>query len=268
MLTVDELWVRWPWPTADSDKYSRGVVGIDTGSDRFPGAAVLNCLGASYSGAGFVRFAGLKRSADLVLNRLPNVTLGTGRSDVWLVGSGWGEPNSRRFKRALAAGTPLVVDAEALQLLPEEMPNDTTPDHPGNSRRSSLPPGSLLTPHAGELAALLDCTRDEVVADPIKYAAHAAELFDTCVLIKGAENHCVNPSGDVLTAITGPHWTAQAGSGDVLAGVCATLIAAGIDAWYAGALAASVQALAAAQLDGPYPPGRVSEEIAAVISRL
>ena len=264
MLSLDELWVRWPWPTAESDKYSRGVVGIDTGSDRFPGAAVLNCLGASYSGAGFIRFAGLKRSADLVLHRLPNVTLGVGRSDVWLVGSGWGEPNPRRFNRALATGAPLVVDAEALQ----QLVGSSSGDAETGSHRVKLPAGSLLTPHAGELARLLDCSREEVVADPIKYAAHAAESFQVTVLIKGAENHCVAPSGEVITAIPGPNWTAQAGSGDVLAGICATLIAAGVDALHAGAMAASVQALAVARLDGPYPPGRIAEEIATVISRL
>jgi NAD(P)H-hydrate repair Nnr-like enzyme with NAD(P)H-hydrate dehydratase domain len=72
----------------------------------------------------------------------------------------------------------------------------------------------------------------------------------------------------VLIAVPGPAWTAQAGSGDVLAGICATLLAAGVPAPMAGALGASLQAVAAADLPGPVPPHQLAEHASVLLGRL
>ena len=252
-LTPDALASAWPWPTPLDDKYARGVVGIDTGSTRYPGAGVLSCLGAVYSGAGLVRFIGPRRSANLVLARTPSVTLGDGRVQVWLIGSGWGDSDecASRLQHALDGGVPLIVDADALTLLPFE-----------------LPEGSLLTPHAGELARLLGIERIDVEADPIGAARVAAERYGATVLLKGATNYAMSPEGSVLIAEPGPAWTAQAGSGDVLAGICATLMAAGLEAQLAAACAASLQAIAASEMSGPYPPDVIAEAMPAVLDEL
>ena len=60
-LDEDDLARAWPYPTERSDKYARGVVGVDTGSDQYPGAAVMSVYGAVYGGAGYVRFLGAER---------------------------------------------------------------------------------------------------------------------------------------------------------------------------------------------------------------
>ncbi|WP_341727904.1 NAD(P)H-hydrate epimerase [Brooklawnia sp.] len=243
----------WPWPTPYADKYSRGVLGVDTGSTRYPGAAVLSVTGAVYSGAGMVRFVGSDRLADLVLRKLPSVTVNTGRVEAWLVGCGWSDEGSeKRFGPILESGAPAVVDADALRHLPKKLPD-----------------GWLLTPHAGELAGLLGITRAEVEDDPIGKAYEAAQRWQTTVLLKGATQYIANPFQERVTlAIAGPSWTAQAGSGDVLAGICGTLLAAGLAAPKAAALAASVQAMAAAQKPGPFPPDVVVQAIPEVLVQL
>lgn len=242
----------WPWPTPYADKYSRGVLGVDTGSARFPGAAVLSVTGAAYSGAGMIRFVGPRPAGELIAHRMPSVTHGPGRVQAWLAGCGWGDETSReRLQPILDSGVPAVIDAEALQHLPDQ-----------------LPPGWLLTPHAGELADLLGLSRQAVVDDPLASAREAAARWQTTVLLKGSTQYVAEPSGRVTLAIAGPAWTAQAGSGDVLAGICATLLAAGLPAWKAASLGASVQALAAARKAGPFPPEVVAEALPEVIHGL
>ena len=100
----------WPWPTPYADKYSRGVLGIDTGSDRYPGAAVLSVIGALYSGVGMVRYTGPQRAADFVLGRQPSVTYrGRGMPTGWF----WlGNRERTRTLRQLESG-PMIIDAEA-----------------------------------------------------------------------------------------------------------------------------------------------------------
>ena len=75
-------------PSASDDKYSRGVLGVATGSDRYPGAAVLGVEAALRTGVGMVRYVGPSRATDLVLARRPEAVPGRGRVQAWLIGSG------------------------------------------------------------------------------------------------------------------------------------------------------------------------------------
>ncbi|MBN9183755.1 MAG: NAD(P)H-hydrate dehydratase, partial [Microbacterium sp.] len=75
-------------PTGSDDKYSRGVVGLRTGSDAFPGAAVLGVEAAWRTGVGMVRYVGPRRAADLVLARRPETVTADGRVQAWVIGSG------------------------------------------------------------------------------------------------------------------------------------------------------------------------------------
>lgn len=244
----------WPYPSATSDKYSRGVVGLDTGSDGYPGAAVLSTLGAVYAGAGMVRFAGADAAASLIRAAAPNVVFGTGRVQARVLGCGWGDrpDGAATVEAALADGLPLVLDADALRFLPA----------------GELGERVLLTPHAGELARLIGADRAEVTADPVRAVREAARRHGATVLLKGATQYACRPDGRVAVAVPGPHWTAQAGSGDVLAGICGTLLAAGLPPATAALAGASVQALAAAAAPGPYPPQRLAERLPAVIAGL
>lgn len=252
-----DLAAVWPVPGERDDKYSRGVVGLDTGSERFPGAAVLSVLGALWSGAGFLRFDGEDTARPALLARAPSVTYGPGRVDAWVVGCGWNDraPNRARLRRRLADGRPCVIDASALDLLP--------------GLDAALPAGCLLTPHAGELARLLGTTRAEVDVEPAGAAQAVADRFGAVVLLKGSRQRVASPGGhQVAVALPGPAWAAQAGSGDVLAGVCGTLLAAGLGPRDAGLAAASLQALAGRRHPGPYPPEALAERFPATIAGL
>jgi hydroxyethylthiazole kinase-like uncharacterized protein yjeF len=253
-LDEDELAHSWPYPTARSDKYSRGAVGVDTGSDQYPGAAVMSVYGTVYGGAGYVRFLGAKRPAATISEQLPNVVFSPGRVQARLFGSGWGDraDGTDVLARAADEGLPAVVDADGLGYLPKPAPANW-----------------LLTPHAGELARLLGQERSWVEDDPVGAVRAAARQTGATVLLKGATQLVSNPDGGpVLVAVPGPAWTAQAGSGDVLGGVCAALLAAGLDAPKAGQLAASVQAVAAADHPGVLAPQELARAIGQTLGRL
>jgi hydroxyethylthiazole kinase-like uncharacterized protein yjeF len=253
-LDREDVARAWPYPTERSDKYARGVVGIDTGSDQYPGAAVMSVYGAVYGGAGYVRFLGAERPAATISAQLPNVVFSPGRVQAHLFGSGWGERADGADVLADVAeqGLPAVVDAGGLGYLPKPAPANW-----------------LLTPHAGELAKLLGRERSWVEEDPVRAVAAGAEETGATMLLKGATQLVAGPDGGpILVAIPGPAWTAQAGSGDVLGGVCAALLAAGVDAQRAGQLGASVQALAAAEHPGVLAPQELARAIGETLGRL
>ncbi|MCA0295899.1 MAG: bifunctional ADP-dependent NAD(P)H-hydrate dehydratase/NAD(P)H-hydrate epimerase [Actinobacteria bacterium] len=250
---VPDLAAAWPVPDARSDKYSRGVVGLDTGSVDYPGAAVLSAAGAVGAGAGMVRYLGAPQVAGRILDRFPNVIAGQGRVQALVLGSGWGDRKDRGVVgRAVDAGVPLVVDADGLRHLPAQ----------GHR-------GVLLTPHAGELARLLDVPRSEVEADPLAAVRAAVDATGCTVLLKGATQYVATPGESLVRlAMQGPGWTAQAGSGDVLAGACGALLAAGLGPLEAALAAASIQALTAELLPGPLPPQDAAAEFRRAIREL
>lgn len=249
---VADVAAHWPAPSARSDKYGRGVLGIDTGSAMYPGAAVLSASGAVHAGAGMVRYLG--GAADAVVAALPNVVTAPGRVQAHLVGSGWGARRDGRtiLESVLATGLPTVVDADAIAL----------------ASGTPLSPRVLLTPHAGELAGLLGVSRALVEADPVGSARTASAATGAVVLLKGATQYVAEPSGRVTLAVPGPAWTAQAGSGDVLAGICGALLAAGLPAREAALAGASIQALTAAAHPGPRPPQELARLLPGVVAGL
>ncbi|OYN87609.1 NAD(P)H-hydrate epimerase [Parenemella sanctibonifatiensis] len=242
---------RWPVPGPLDDKYRRGVAGIDAGSGRYPGAGILATTGALYAGAGMVRFLGPEQAAQAISLRMPSVTIGPGRVQAMLLGSGWGDRADarKRIAAALELDIPLVLDADALRSLPD----------------SGLA-NCLLTPHAGELAAMLDIGRTDVTGDPIAAVRRAAIRTGATVLLKGATQYVAGPGGDgddgrVDLAVPGPAWTGQAGSGDTLAGMAATLLASGLTPRWAALVAASMQAMTAARNPGPWPPDEIAARV-------
>ena len=210
-----------PVPDPDSHKYTRGVVGVRAGSGRYPGAGALCVSGASCGLAGMVRYDPSADSgqsaASLVLQRHPEVVGGTGKVQAWVVGSGGGEGAEAALVSSLEDGVPLVVDADGLR-------------HIGGPL--SVP--ALLTPHAGELARMLGVEREAVEAEQLRHAREAASRFSAVVLLKGRHTLVASPDGRVAVTTVGPAWLATAGSGDVLAGLCGALLAAGLDPFEAG----------------------------------
>lgn len=227
-------------PDVADGKYDRGVVGLITGSVEYPGAAVLGATAAARSDIGMVRYLGPRRAQDLVLQRLPEAVLGKGHVQAWVVGSGipdhahdhgediqreaigallqhyalTGDPGTDRRAQAMP---PIVVDAGALDLLPRRMP-----------------PQVVLTPHAGEMAALLTrlgtpATADDVRARPRECALRAWEATGATVLLKGDRTLVAGAddsgSARVLMCGRAPSLLATAGAGDVLAGIIGAFLA-------------------------------------------
>jgi ADP-dependent NAD(P)H-hydrate dehydratase / NAD(P)H-hydrate epimerase len=218
-----------PVPGREAHKYSRGVVGIVAGSRQYTGAAVLAVSGALGGPAGMVRYVGPAEPARFVRQRFPEVVVGEGRVQAWVVGSGLGTDPERAddVVRILASGLPVLVDADGLRYLPERCTGQV-----------------LLTPHEGELARLLGVERAKVSAQRLASAREAARRWNATVLLKGAGTLVVRPDGRARVNTVGTPWTGTAGSGDVLSGVCGSLLAAGLDPLDAGSAGAYLHATA------------------------
>ena len=215
-------------PGGADHKYTRGVVGAWAGSLAYPGAAVLTCSAAVRAGAGMVRLTAPRRVTDLVLARRPEVVSAPGRAQALVLGPGTDPadaPRAVELRRALDAAArdflPAVIDAGALGLLPAAMADGARPGAV-----------HVLTPHAGEAAALLTAlgaarTRAGVEAAPAGAARALAEATGATVLLKATPTLVVGPGpAPALSVDPGPGWLATAGSGDVLAGILGALLAA------------------------------------------
>ncbi|MHC5904094.1 NAD(P)H-hydrate dehydratase [Streptomyces sp. S6] len=224
-----------PTPGASSDKYRRGVVGIAAGSTRYPGAAVLAVAGALRGGAGAVRYVGPAKGA--VPARFPEtlVSDGTprtaGRVQSWVVGPGAGDDAGPVAEILAMDDVPVLIDADGLRLADPEA-----------VRRRTAP--TLLTPHAGEAAALLGVTRDQVEAERLYAVRELAARYAATVLLKGATTLIADAEGPVRVNPTGTPWLATAGSGDVLSGLTGSLLASGLPARDAGSAGAYLHGLA------------------------
>lgn len=211
--------IRVPGP--DDHKYTRGVVGLVAGSQTYPGAGVLAVLGAQGAGPGMVRLDAPTRVADLALAAAPGVVTRGGRIQAGLVGPGMDE-DTRQAARELAgfaasSGLPLIIDAGGLELVPD-------------LRDEGIGEFTVLTPHAGEAAALLGALgraapRWRVEEHPAEAARALAQASGARVLLKGATTLLATPDSRVLVAPQGSAWTGVAGAGDVLAGFLAGLAA-------------------------------------------
>ncbi|MEU7579626.1 NAD(P)H-hydrate dehydratase [Streptomyces sp. NPDC041068] len=223
-----------PVPGGESDKYRRGVVGIVAGSARYPGAAVLAVAGALRGGAGAVRYVG--PAADAVIARFPEALVSAGppskagRVQAWVAGPGLGD-DAERLGDVLAADVPLLIDADGLRLAGER-----------EVRARQAP--TLLTPHAGEAAALLGVAREQVEAGRLAAVRELAGRYGAAVLLKGSTTLVGSADGAVRVNPTGTSWLATAGSGDVLSGLAGSLLAAGLGARDAGSVAAHLHGLA------------------------
>jgi hydroxyethylthiazole kinase-like uncharacterized protein yjeF len=224
-----------PLPQAESDKYRRGVVGIAAGSARYPGAAVLAVAGALRGGAGAVRYVGPAGGA--VISRFPETLVSergpakAGRVQAWVVGPGAGD-DAATVAEVLEAEVPVLVDADGLRLADRDA-----------VRGRSAP--TLMTPHAGEAAALLGVSREEVEGSRLTAARELASRYGATVLLKGSTTLVADPGGGpVRVNATGTPWLATAGSGDVLSGLSGSLLAAGLSTRDAGSVAAYLHGLA------------------------
>lgn len=233
-----ELPVRGP----ESTKFDGGNVVVCGGSTGLTGAPSLAAAAAARAGAGYVTAlvpASLHlvfelRMAEVMSAPLPDADGALtpaavpaarerlGRAGALVLGPGLGRAEgATAFARALAADTPslpLVLDADGLNA------------HAGALERlAARTAATVLTPHGGELARLLDVEGDAVRERRLELAREAARRADAIVVLKGDDTIVARPDGCAAVSRGGAPALATAGTGDVLAGVIGALLARGVE---------------------------------------
>lgn len=240
-------------------KGSFGTLALVGGAAGMLGAVLLAGRAALRSGAGRVRAGFLCADAPLVDFMVPELMLGQASAvleagaDALVIGCGLGKDAPARafVERALAQDVPVVLDADALNLIAA----DTALAAQCHARKAP----TLATPHPMEAARLLHKETGAVNADRLAAARELAQRLNACVVLKGQGSVLAHPDGRFAINRTGNPGLASAGSGDVLAGLAGGLLAQGIAPWQALCVAvclhgASADALAASGI-GPVGMG-------------
>ena len=291
-------------PDEHSHKYTRGVLGMLTGSLEYPGAALMSVRAALNTGVGMVRFGTNSHELrQLMIAHNPEAVYFTGtpavqRVTVWAGGSGFSHDSLDKSRYLLHAPEPAIVDAGACDLAAEYV-----------ATNKPLGAHKILTPHAGELARFLRIvhevapvtwkerlgeavvpSRTDIEAEPFRWVRAASDLSGATVMLKGGYTIIAAPNGATYSVAGGSPWLATAGSGDTLTGIYGALLAQTIAALEArneevevctfasvGALAvylhgeaarASVTGSIENALPGPAPATRVAQMLPEVIARL
>jgi hydroxyethylthiazole kinase-like uncharacterized protein yjeF len=271
LLDADDVAEALPEPDRDSSKYTRGVVGVVAGSDRYTGAAALCCGAAVRTGAGMVRLYSEPDVVSVVRASWPEVVAfavdanrlsHNDKVGAWVIGPGMGTDDAARANllAVLATDLPVIVDADALTIAAANR---------GMLKRDAP---TVVTPHLGEFARLTGVCAEDARADRLGAARRAAAELGVTVLLKGTTTVIAEPDGSAYINSTGTPWLATAGTGDVLSGAIGALLAAGLDAGRAAAVATWLHGLAgrlAAAPDGkaasPFAAGDVLANLPAAL---
>ena len=246
-----------PWPVADTHKHARGRLGVVSGKATQTGAARLAARAGLRIGAGLVRILCPPDAAAVIAPTIEAIMLTPFGSDAALaeaaanldavvIGPAAGVNDATQANvRALAGtGAALVVDADALTVF-EGWPGDLF---------EGLDRDDVLTPHEGEFRrlfpGLLEKGREAA-------AAEAAGRAGAVVVLKGAATVIAAPDGRISVNDNGVPWLATAGSGDVLAGMIAGLMAQRMDSFDAARAAVWMHAEAARG----FGPGLIAEDL-------
>lgn len=240
-ITREMVKARLPRREADTNKGSFGSVLAAAGSMAYRGAAALCTEGALRAGAGLVYLASVEPVVQMVLSRTPEccacgcrtVTNGgihpqdaaalrswfAEKNTVLLAGPGLGESAAAVCNALLGKKAPwsaAVLDADALNALA------------AGRLKGPLPEKTVITPHPGEAARLLHTTVGEIQADRETAARQLSETYHCIAVLKGSGTLIATPGGELYHNSTGNAGLAKGGSGDVLAGLLAGLLATGL----------------------------------------
>jgi hydroxyethylthiazole kinase-like uncharacterized protein yjeF len=230
-----------PRRAADSTKFTSGTVVVIGGSTGLTGAPTMSALAAMRSGAGYVTVAApAELEVAFSVRLLEAMTVGLpsgdgaltaeavepaleaiGRADAVVLGPGLGRrAGAQAFAREMLERieVPLVIDADGLNALA-----GVFPEHLSQRRWPTV-----LTPHAGELGRLLDVESAEIARHRLAHARDAAARSHAIVVLKGDDTLVVAPTGQVAISRGGAPALATAGTGDVLSGVMAAMLAKGL----------------------------------------
>ncbi|HLH95276.1 MAG TPA: NAD(P)H-hydrate dehydratase [Xanthobacteraceae bacterium] len=267
-LNAPNLWMHhFPVPRVDGHKYGRGHAVVVSGGISSTGAARLAARGALRGGAGLVTIASpraalaVNAAASLAVMVRPvdgaeefRAFMSDPRRNVVVLGPGGGVgPEMQDMVRAaLAADCAVVLDADALTSFADE------PQALLSAVRAHPDATTVLTPHAGEFSRLFHALPGfSLAGSKLEQARHAAAEAGAIVLLKGPDTVVAAPDGRAAIAENAPPWLATAGSGDVLGGLIAGLLAQGVPGFEAAAAAVWLHG-EAGRLAGP---GLISEDL-------
>ncbi|RSV35847.1 NAD(P)H-hydrate dehydratase [Sphingomonas sp. ABOLE] len=245
MIALDHAWLAAnPLPPFDveTDKNARGRVLVAGGSERVPGALRLTGEAALRTGAGKVQLATVERAALALGVAMPEAALfGLPANGAGELGSEAGQTLAALLERcdALVLGPGMGIDADAAPLLDAILVEkgdgialllDAAMLAVVGSRAEAIVARSgatVLTPHPGEMAKMMDEDPERIVREAAAVACEAAARFGAVVALKGPDTHVATPDGIVLHYPGGGPGLATGGSGDVLAGAIGGLLARG-----------------------------------------
>ena len=249
------------WP-AEAHKQQRGHLWVFGGSVGFSGAPRLVAMGAQAMGAGLVSLvvpdAIYPIVATAALEEMVHPASAApdyrSRADAVVAGPGWGTAQRERLARLLEEAQPLVLDADALNMVAE---------HPAlrQAVRDRQSP-TVITPHPGEAARLLGwSSAGQVQRDRASACAALVAAFGGVVVLKGLGTLIGEAGGAVRYSPFGNNRLAIAGSGDVLAGMVGALLAQGVAPSRAAACAVALHGMTV-ECDGWYRAGQLGAVVA------
>jgi hydroxyethylthiazole kinase-like uncharacterized protein yjeF len=230
-LIQRQVMANFPQRPRDSHKGLFGKVVVIGGADGMIGAAFLAARAALKMGAGCVHVGLVTENAPGVDFLQPEIMLHSATVALQLrevnllaIGCGMGADTvAHKFlNAALNSDTPLVLDADALNILTQR------PDF--RAQLSLRNAACVLTPHPGEAARLLACSIKDIQTDRVTAVQKIAQIFNCSVVLKGADSVCVTRDGHLYVNTTGNPGMSSAGMGDVLTGMIAGFIAQGMTA--------------------------------------
>jgi hydroxyethylthiazole kinase-like uncharacterized protein yjeF len=263
-----ECWhAAFPVPRVDGHKYARGHAVIVSGDMSATGAARMSARAALRAGAGLVTLATPRDALAINATALTAVMvhpidtvvefaelLGDKRLNACVIGpgAGVGERTVDLVHTALSVRRGLVLDADALTSFAGG------PERLFEQIKSSPDPQVILTPHEGEFPRLFsDISNKHPFRSKLERVRAAAERSGAVVLLKGPDTVVASPDGRAAIAANAPPWLATAGSGDVLAGMIAGLLAQGAPVFEAACIGVWMHGEAAQEAG----PGLIAEDL-------
>jgi hydroxyethylthiazole kinase-like uncharacterized protein yjeF len=270
------LWLAdLPVPAVDAHKYRRGHAGVFSGGSSATGAARLSALAAARIGAGAVTVLSPANAMQVNAMHLTSIMLrkaatvedvhdfiGVRRPSAFVLGPGFGIGEKARdfalavlgFGQAQEGGTRidgLVLDADGITSFRE------APDALFAAAHRPNAPALVMTPHEGEFGRLFPDIAAAKSLSKLAKARTAAGRANAVIVYKGADTVIAAPNGRAAINSNGAPWLATAGSGDVLAGIIAGLLAQGMPAFEAACAAVWIHAEAGSR----FGPGLIAEDL-------
>ncbi len=267
-FTLMDAWPQWP---ADVYKQQRGHSMVIGGDQGYGGAAIMAAEASLKTGCGLTSLATQPQHVGAMLARCPEVmacgvTSGQQlepwleRPTVLIVGPGLGRSawSEQLLQKALATELPMVVDADALNILAD-----------GRMLSNPCRTNWVLTPHPGEAARLLSTEVSTVQADRFAAVAEIQRRYGGVVLLKGAGTLIASQDQTIQVCPYGNSAMATAGMGDILSGIIGSLIAQGLSLQTAAELGCCIHSTAADMaVDERGDRGLVATDTVSYIHRL